>query len=48
MAPSKARIKTGPTIAYEDTGSAGTPIIFSHGLFMNRTFFRLLAMHHLG
>ena len=39
MAFSKIKISTGPEIAYEDTGGAGTPVIFSHGLFMNRTMF---------
>jgi len=39
MAVSMTNVKTGPTIAYEDTGGAGAPIIFSHGLFMNRTMF---------
>jgi len=36
---SSVKIATGPEIAYEDTGGAGVPIIFSHGLFMNRAMF---------
>jgi 3-oxoadipate enol-lactonase len=39
MTIAKIKIKTGPTIAYEDTGGAGVPLIFSHGLFMNHTMF---------
>ncbi len=39
MASSTVKISTGPEIAYEDTGGAGVPIIFSHGLFMNRAMF---------
>jgi len=33
------QIPNGPTIAYEDTGGDGVPIIFSHGLFMSRHMF---------
>ncbi|TFC80543.1 alpha/beta hydrolase [Cryobacterium sp. TMS1-20-1] len=33
------QIPSGPTIAYADTGGEGVPIIFSHGLFMNREMF---------
>jgi 3-oxoadipate enol-lactonase len=36
---SKIKVRTGPEIAYEDTGGAGVPIIFSHGLFMDHTMF---------
>lgn len=39
MSISNIKLSTGPTIAYEDTGGGGVPIIFSHGLFMNRTMF---------
>jgi 3-oxoadipate enol-lactonase len=39
MSVSKIKIATGPTIAYEDTGGPGVPIIFSHGLFMDHTMF---------
>lgn len=39
MGSSSVRISTGPEIAYLDTGGAGVPIIFSHGLFMNRAMF---------
>ena len=39
MALSRVNISTGPEIAYEDTGGAGVPIIFSHGLFMNHAMF---------
>jgi 3-oxoadipate enol-lactonase len=35
----KIKISTGPIVAYEDTGGGGVPIIFSHGLFMNRNMF---------
>lgn len=34
-----AELPTGATIFYEDTGGAGIPIIFSHGLFMSREMF---------
>lgn len=39
MALSRVTIATGPQIAYMDTGGAGVPIIFSHGLFMNHSMF---------
>ena len=39
MPVSKIKVRTGPEIAYEDTGGAGAPIIFSHGLFMDHTMF---------
>jgi len=39
MAWSRIKIATGPEIAYVDTGGAGVPIVFSHGLFMNHTMF---------
>jgi 3-oxoadipate enol-lactonase len=32
-------IPGGPVLTYEDSGGAGVPIIFSHGLFMDRTMF---------
>ena len=32
-------IPDGPTIAFTDSGGAGIPIIFSHGLFMSRNMF---------
>jgi pimeloyl-ACP methyl ester carboxylesterase len=45
MSASKIKIGTGPTIAYEDTGGRGVPLIFSHGLFMNRTMFEPQIAH---
>jgi 3-oxoadipate enol-lactonase len=34
-------LPTGPTVYYEETGSGpGTPVVFSHGLFMDHTMFR--------
>jgi 3-oxoadipate enol-lactonase len=39
MTLATVKISTGPKIAYEDTGGAGVPIIFSHGLFMDHTMF---------
>lgn len=32
-------LATGPTIAYQDSGGDGIPVIFSHGLFMDHTMF---------
>jgi len=35
-----APLSTGPTVYYEDTGGgSGTPVIFSHGLFMDHAMF---------
>jgi 3-oxoadipate enol-lactonase len=39
MALTKIALPTGPTIAVEDSGGAGLPVIFSHGLFMDHTMF---------
>jgi 3-oxoadipate enol-lactonase len=39
MPISNIEVRTGPKIAYVDTGGAGVPIIFSHGLFMDHTMF---------
>jgi 3-oxoadipate enol-lactonase len=39
MALSKLTLPTGPTIAYEDSGGRGVPVIFSHGLFMDHSMF---------
>jgi 3-oxoadipate enol-lactonase len=39
MALSHLKLKTGPTVAYADTGGGGVPLIFSHGLFMNHSMF---------
>jgi pimeloyl-ACP methyl ester carboxylesterase len=35
----KVTLRTGPTVAYEDSGGNGTAIVFSHGYMMNRTMF---------
>ena len=40
MSLSKVALPTGPVVAYEDTGGAGVPLIFSHGLFMDHNMFR--------
>jgi pimeloyl-ACP methyl ester carboxylesterase len=40
MSTAMIRVATGTTIAYEDSGGPGVPIVFSHGLFMNRHMFR--------
>jgi 3-oxoadipate enol-lactonase len=32
-------LTTGPTVAYEDSGGSGVPVIFSHGLFMDHSMF---------
>lgn len=39
MTVHKLDLATGPGVAYEDSGGAGTPVIFSHGLFMDHTMF---------
>lgn len=40
--PSVRRVTVpgGPDLSYQDTGGDGPPIVFSHGLFMNRTMFQ--------
>jgi pimeloyl-ACP methyl ester carboxylesterase len=35
----QVRLGSGVQIAYGDTGGSGVPLIFSHGLFMDRTMF---------
>ncbi|WP_068076694.1 alpha/beta fold hydrolase [Novosphingobium lentum] len=39
MALAHVTLPTGPTVSYEDSGGGGTPVIFSHGLFMDHTMF---------
>lgn len=39
------QIPDGPKIAYEDFGGDGTPIFFSHGLFMSRKMFAPQVEH---
>jgi 3-oxoadipate enol-lactonase len=39
MAVSRVALSTGSEIAFEDSGGAGVPVIFSHGLFMDHTMF---------
>lgn len=35
----ESSLPTGPTVTFGDSGGAGVPIVFSHGLFMDRTMF---------
>ncbi len=40
MAAAQIALPTGPSVTYENSGGAGgVPVIFSHGLFMDRTMF---------
>ena len=39
MAVVKIQLATGPNVACEYSGGPGTPVIFSHGLFMDHTMF---------
>ena len=39
MAVVKVDLASGPSVACEDSGGTGTPVIFSHGLFMDHTMF---------
>jgi 3-oxoadipate enol-lactonase len=39
MALSTFTLPTGPTVAFEDSGGTGVPVIFSHGLFMDHAMF---------
>ena len=41
----KMALPTGVVVACEDTGGAGAPIIFSHGLFMDRSMFAPQIAH---
>lgn len=36
----RVTVPDGPDLSYQDTGGDRPPIIFSHGLFMNRTMFQ--------
>jgi 3-oxoadipate enol-lactonase len=35
----KLAVPGGPVLAYDDSGGDGIPVLFSHGLFMNRRMF---------
>jgi 3-oxoadipate enol-lactonase len=39
MAASQIALPSGPTVAVEDSGGSGMPVVFSHGLFMNKAMF---------
>jgi 3-oxoadipate enol-lactonase len=39
MSAVQVALPTGPTVTCEDSGGKGPPIIFSHGLFMDRSMF---------
>jgi 3-oxoadipate enol-lactonase len=41
-------VPSGPVLAYDDTGGEGIPVIFSHGLFMDRTMFGPQIEHLAG